>query len=46
MAKFWLKPVRLARSGGMSRQELHQLERIVQDNAPAFVEAWNEFFGT
>ena len=45
VAKFWLKPVRFARSGGMSRTELIEIERLVADNAAKFLEAWDEFFG-
>jgi Domain of unknown function (DUF4160) len=44
VAKFWLLPVRLAKSGGMKRTELTELDRMVEDNAPAFLEAWNDFF--
>jgi len=36
--------LRLARSGGMSRVELAELERLVNDNAGALLEVWDEFF--
>jgi len=45
IAKFWLGPVRLQRSGGFSRTELRRVERIIQDNHSEIVEAWNEYFG-
>lgn len=45
-AKFWLVPVRLQRSGGFSRTELRRVERIIQENHAAIVEAWNEYFGS
>ena len=45
-AKFWLKPVRLARSGGINRAELIELERMVSDNAAQLLEACNDFFST
>ena len=45
IAKFWLKPVRFARSDGMNRAELSALERIVNENAANLLEAWNDFFG-
>jgi hypothetical protein len=32
VAKFWLGPVRLARSGGFGRNELRQIARLVSDN--------------
>lgn len=46
IAKFWLGPVRLQRSGGFSRTELRRVERIIQDNHSEIVEAWNEYFGS
>jgi hypothetical protein len=30
VAKFWLQPVRLQRSGGFSRQDLHRIEELVK----------------
>jgi hypothetical protein len=45
VAKFWLEPVRLARSGGFGRQELLDIQRIVMDNQPQLIEAWHEYFG-
>ena len=44
-AKFWLDPVRLARSCGVGPAELQQLERLV--TAPGgqlLLKAWNEYF--
>ncbi len=45
IAKFWLGPVRLQRSGGFSRTELRRVERIILENHSEIVEAWNEYFG-
>jgi hypothetical protein len=45
VAKFWLEPVRLAKSGGMGRAELSELERTVSNNRTSLLEAWYEFFG-
>ena len=45
-AKFWLVPVELVRNLGFSRRELAELERLVMQNQPLLLEAWNEFFGT
>jgi hypothetical protein len=42
-AKFWLKPVSLARSTGFSPQYLSKLLNLVEANQSTFVEAWNEF---
>ena len=43
-AKFWLRPVKLERSGGFSRQELRKIEVLVGDNAEALLRSWNEYF--
>lgn len=45
LAKFWVEPVRLSRSGGFSRAELMDIQRIVADNAGKITEAWHEYFG-
>jgi hypothetical protein len=44
LAKFWLKPVSLARSVGFSPQDLSKLLILVEANQSLLVEAWNEFF--
>lgn len=43
-AKFWLDPVRLARSGGFGASELRHLERLVNAREQLFLGAWNEYF--
>lgn len=43
-AKFWLDPVRLARSGGFGAAELRELERIVMERGQLFLGKWNEYF--
>ena len=43
-AKFWLRPLRLAASRGLSRHELSRLAGIVADHQEQFVRAWNEYF--
>jgi len=45
-AKFWLAPVRLARSGGFGAAELLRLERLVVEHEALFSRAWNEHFIT
>lgn len=42
--KFWLDPVRLARSGGFTAAELRDVERLVVANQQRLVEIWNEYF--
>lgn len=43
-AKFWLRPVALARNIRYSPRELRAIERIVLDHQQQFLEAWNEYF--
>ena len=45
IAKFWLNPVRLAKSGGFNRTELSEIEHHVETNTLVLQEAWNEYFG-
>lgn len=45
IAKFWLDPVRLAKSGGFNRAELGDIEKLVLVNTIVLQEAWNEYFG-
>ncbi|MHC4400288.1 MAG: DUF4160 domain-containing protein [Planctomycetota bacterium] len=44
LAKFWLERVLLAYSRRFRAHELRAIERIVIDNRPRFLEAWNGFF--
>ena len=44
VAKFWLDPVRLARSGGFGAAELQHLERLVIAHEQLFLRTWNEYF--
>ena len=46
VAKFWLKPVSLAYSRLFGAHELRQIEQMVKERSTAYLEAWNEFFGT
>lgn len=46
VAKFWLEPVALQKSGGFSRSELNKIARLVNDNSQVFLEGWYEFFGS
>jgi hypothetical protein len=43
-AKFWLAPVALARNLGFNAVELRRILRLVAENEPRLVEAWNEYF--
>jgi hypothetical protein len=44
IAKFWLDPVRLQRSGGFNRPEIGRFQKIIQENRSKLVEAWNAYF--
>ncbi|HEY7219561.1 MAG TPA: DUF4160 domain-containing protein [Candidatus Binatia bacterium] len=44
IAKFWLDPIRLQRSGGFSRGEIGRIEKIISANRHRLLEAWNEYF--
>jgi len=46
IAKFWLDPVRLKRSGGFSRLEISKVRKIIIKNHLKLLEAWNEYFGS
>jgi len=45
VAKFWLDPVRLARSGGFSPRELGRIQALLREQETMLTEAWNEYFG-
>ena len=42
--KFWLGPVRLARSGGFRAAELQQIERLVIAREQLLLRAWDDYF--
>jgi Domain of unknown function (DUF4160) len=43
-AKFWLEPVRLERSRGFARKEIHQIQAIVEENQQNLLDRWHEYF--
>lgn len=43
--KFWLAPVRLARSHRVDGVELRRIETVVFEQESFFLEKWHEFFG-
>ena len=45
VAKVWLDPVALERTGGFSRVELNAILRLVQEHRERLVKSWYEFFG-
>ena len=44
IAKSWLNPVMLERSGGLSRSELRRVERIIEENQTSFLGEWDVRF--
>ena len=46
VAKFWLDPVRLQRSGGFAGAEINRIERLVTDNTEELLTSWNEYFSS
>ncbi len=46
VAKFWLNPIRLQRSGRFSRKEIRQIHDIIETNHSAIMEAWNDYFSS
>ena len=44
VAKFWLEPVRLAMGGGLRQSEIRRIQRTVEENRGALVEAWDDYF--
>ena len=45
VAKFWLDPVRQAKSGRLPDHLLREIERLVIEHRLEFIEAWNDYFG-
>lgn len=44
VAKFWLDPIRLQRSGGFSRREISRIQKLLSARRTKLLEAWNEYF--
>lgn len=41
-AKFWLKPLRVAREGRFRPVDLREIERIIEDNINFLLQVWEE----
>jgi Domain of unknown function (DUF4160) len=41
-AKFWLDPIKNAREGKFSKSDLHNIERIIENNHDFLLEAWEK----
>ena len=45
-AKFWLDPqIELAKNYKLSRKELNEVEKIIEEHYEKFIKAWEEYFG-
>jgi hypothetical protein len=44
IAKYWLDPVAIETNRGFKEHELNKIERLVEENREALMEAWNDFF--
>lgn len=44
IAKFWLDPVRLHKSGGLNSSEIGRIRHIIDQHHKLLVEAWHEYF--
>ena len=44
VAKFWLDPVRLQRSGGFRQPEIARVAEMIEEHRTEIIEAWNEYF--
>jgi hypothetical protein len=45
-AKFWLKPIALARNLGFSPVELRRIQGMLKENERILLEKWNARFGS
>jgi hypothetical protein len=45
VAKFWLAPVRLHRTGGLGTSDINRIWNLVEDNREMLARSWNEYFG-
>ena len=46
IAKFWLRPISLAKNRGFRQHELNQIERLVVKHQRILLEAWNDYFSS
>ena len=45
VAKFWLDPVRLQKSGGFSCSEISRIHKMIEENSVKLKESWYDYFG-
>ena len=44
VAKFWLDPIRLERSGGFARRDIARIQKLLRAHHTRLLEAWNDYF--
>lgn len=44
VAKFWLDPIRLQRSGGFPRREISRIQKLLSTHHTKLMEAWDGYF--
>ena len=44
VAKFWLEPLQLSKSGGISRRDINRIQRLTAENRELLIKAWNDYF--
>ena len=44
IAKFWIEPVRMDRSGRFRPNELLDIQRTIEQNQTNLLTAWNDYF--
>jgi hypothetical protein len=45
IAKFWLDPIRLQKSGRFNRAEIGRIHRMIGEHQAELLEAWHDYFG-
>ena len=45
IAKFWLDPIRLQKSGRFNRAEIGRIQKIIGEHQAELLEAWYGYFG-
>lgn len=43
-AKFWLDPVMFKSSGGFTRKDINQIQKIIEKHQTHLRNSWNEYF--
>ena len=44
VAKFWLDPIRMEKSGNLRSSEIRDIERVLVENQRRLLESWDAYF--